>query len=145
MYSVTLFFFFSSRRRHTRCALVTGVQTCALPISVTLWVAEPIEPSDPPSDPAPFSAPPTAPPTLPTTPPPPSNCAWAGVMTSAVPAQAITRKCLIAFLLSAEPLHGLVIGRTTAVRHFIPPLPAFSRRRRSDRSGKPCRRCPVLS
>src|SRR3546814_15149427 len=30
---VCLFFFFSSRRRHTRCALVTGVQTCALPIS----------------------------------------------------------------------------------------------------------------
>src|SRR3546814_10780079 len=29
-----LFFFFSSRRRHTRCALVTGVQTCALPIFV---------------------------------------------------------------------------------------------------------------
>src|SRR3546814_4667186 len=29
-----LCFFFSSRRRHTRCALVTGVQTCALPISV---------------------------------------------------------------------------------------------------------------
>src|SRR3546814_1346024 len=28
---ITLFFF-SSRRRHTRCALVTGVQTCALPI-----------------------------------------------------------------------------------------------------------------
>src|SRR3546814_3899024 len=27
------FFFFSSIRRHTRCALVTGVQTCALPIS----------------------------------------------------------------------------------------------------------------
>src|SRR3546814_13175394 len=36
------YFFFSSRRRHTRCALVTGVQTCALPIShlvksFTLW------------------------------------------------------------------------------------------------------------
>src|SRR3546814_5459825 len=31
MYSMLLFFF-SSRRRHTRCALVTGVQTCALPI-----------------------------------------------------------------------------------------------------------------
>src|SRR3546814_3516398 len=36
-------FFFSSRRRHTRCALVTGVQTCALPIlprigiSVGFW------------------------------------------------------------------------------------------------------------
>src|SRR3546814_2777828 len=30
--SYMLFFFFSSRRRHTRCALVTGVQTCALPI-----------------------------------------------------------------------------------------------------------------
>src|SRR3546814_11394233 len=29
-------FFFSSRRRHTRCALVTGVQTCALPISEAL-------------------------------------------------------------------------------------------------------------
>src|SRR3546814_2015204 len=28
------FFFLSSRRRHTRCALVTGVQTCALPICV---------------------------------------------------------------------------------------------------------------
>src|SRR3546814_3037243 len=27
-----VFFFFSSRRRHTRCSLVTGVQTCALPI-----------------------------------------------------------------------------------------------------------------
>src|SRR3546814_6931425 len=25
-------FFVSSRQRHTRCALVTGVQTCALPI-----------------------------------------------------------------------------------------------------------------
>src|SRR3546814_4528534 len=36
--SMTFFFlsdfFFSSRRRHTRCALVTGVQTCALPISM---------------------------------------------------------------------------------------------------------------
>src|SRR3546814_10000312 len=29
------FLFFSIRRRHTRCALVTGVQTCALPISQT--------------------------------------------------------------------------------------------------------------
>src|SRR3546814_1094433 len=28
--------FFSSRRRHTRCALVTGVQTCALPIYLGL-------------------------------------------------------------------------------------------------------------
>src|SRR3546814_8436894 len=32
-------FFFTSRRRHTRCALVTGVQTCALPILLEL--AEP--------------------------------------------------------------------------------------------------------
>src|SRR3546814_3691596 len=31
-----VWFFFSSRRRHTRCALVTGVQTCALPICKTL-------------------------------------------------------------------------------------------------------------
>src|SRR3546814_4376788 len=29
---IIVLFFFSSRRRHTRCALVTGVQTCALPI-----------------------------------------------------------------------------------------------------------------
>src|SRR3546814_4168424 len=32
LFFVYCFFFFSSRRRHTRCALVTGVQTCALPI-----------------------------------------------------------------------------------------------------------------
>ena len=31
-------FFFSSRRRHTRCADVTGVQTCALPISNRIQV-----------------------------------------------------------------------------------------------------------
>src|SRR3546814_6821698 len=35
-----LFFFFSSRRRHTRCALVTGVQTCALPISIVLLTGQ---------------------------------------------------------------------------------------------------------
>src|SRR3546814_15045447 len=33
-------FFFSSRRRHTRCALVTGVQTCALPICHAMEQAE---------------------------------------------------------------------------------------------------------
>src|SRR3546814_18440206 len=32
VYCLYCCFFFSSRRRHTRCALVTGVQTCALPI-----------------------------------------------------------------------------------------------------------------
>src|SRR3546814_12072339 len=32
LFIVSFIFFFSSRRRHTRCALVTGVQTCALPI-----------------------------------------------------------------------------------------------------------------
>src|SRR3546814_1448115 len=37
-----MFFFFSSRRRHTRCALVTGVQTCALPI---LTYATPLAPN----------------------------------------------------------------------------------------------------
>src|SRR3546814_2801885 len=30
------YFFFSSRRRHTSCALVTGVQTCALPIFLSI-------------------------------------------------------------------------------------------------------------
>src|SRR3546814_355388 len=34
-------FFFSSRRRHTRCALVTGVQTCALPICESVNVRHP--------------------------------------------------------------------------------------------------------
>src|SRR3546814_1982600 len=43
-------FFFSSRRRHTRCALVTGVQTCALPIFFStqilriLWAEMPTRP-----------------------------------------------------------------------------------------------------
>src|SRR3546814_4377151 len=38
------FFFFSSRRRHTRCALVTGVQTCALPISIwKIFIAREID------------------------------------------------------------------------------------------------------
>src|SRR3546814_4913719 len=31
--TIAVLFFFSSRRRHTRCALVTGVQTCDLPLS----------------------------------------------------------------------------------------------------------------
>src|SRR3546814_7889335 len=34
-----VFFVFSSRRRHTSCALVTGVQTCALPIFFVRHVA----------------------------------------------------------------------------------------------------------
>src|SRR3546814_246778 len=34
------FCFFSSRRRHTRCALVTGVQTCALPICLLDWIRD---------------------------------------------------------------------------------------------------------
>src|SRR3546814_7839783 len=33
-----ILFFFSSRRRHTSCALVTGVQTCALPIFEPDWL-----------------------------------------------------------------------------------------------------------
>src|SRR3546814_7583856 len=43
----SLHFCFSSRRRHTSCALVTGVQTFALPISYTVAGAAP------PTDPAP--------------------------------------------------------------------------------------------
>src|SRR3546814_2337853 len=39
------FFFFSSRRRHTRCALVTGVQTCALPISDDVRAAATADPA----------------------------------------------------------------------------------------------------
>src|SRR3546814_2756692 len=34
MFELVFLFFFASRRRHTRFALVTGVQTCALPISL---------------------------------------------------------------------------------------------------------------
>src|SRR3546814_7423956 len=42
-------FFFSSRRRHTRCALVTGVQTCALPICspAALTSSSPAQRADP--------------------------------------------------------------------------------------------------
>src|SRR3546814_7679532 len=47
-------FFFSSRRRHTRCALVTGVQTCALPI---FWRDESARASDSVSPPRPAAAP----------------------------------------------------------------------------------------
>src|SRR3546814_5773219 len=39
MLLLCILFFFSSRRRHTRCALVTGVQTCALPICGVLGIA----------------------------------------------------------------------------------------------------------
>src|SRR3546814_5177189 len=39
-------FFFSSRRRHTRCALVTGVQTCALPISAAAMALLPMLEAD---------------------------------------------------------------------------------------------------
>src|SRR3546814_8425535 len=37
-------FFFSSRRRHTRCALVTGVQTCALPIWFYVEIVRRLDP-----------------------------------------------------------------------------------------------------
>src|SRR3546814_5821454 len=45
MVIICFVFFFSSRRRHTRCALVTGVQTCALPISPLLDSDPGTEPS----------------------------------------------------------------------------------------------------
>src|SRR3546814_3460702 len=53
MHNMSSIFFFSSRRRHTRCALVTGVQTCALPIfdrrvvQVALAAAAPEAPEAP--------------------------------------------------------------------------------------------------
>src|SRR3546814_8467797 len=43
---MSLLFFFSSRRRHTRCALVTGVQMCALPISFLLEAMQRFQTSD---------------------------------------------------------------------------------------------------
>src|SRR3546814_6066099 len=43
---IVVCFFFSSRRRHTRCALVTGVQTCALPISLDGQPVTPHAPQD---------------------------------------------------------------------------------------------------
>src|SRR3546814_14375597 len=51
-----LYFFFSSRRRHTSCALVTGVQTCALPISSTKSVKAVKAPKASPPAPAAASA-----------------------------------------------------------------------------------------
>src|SRR3546814_400050 len=53
-------FFFASRRRHTRCALVTGVQTCALPISVPPRRVVAQKPSPKPAPPRPVET--TAPP-----------------------------------------------------------------------------------
>src|SRR3546814_9261443 len=52
VFSFFFFFFFSSRRRHTRCALVTGVQTCALPIlhGGPHAALQPLAPVDPSSD-----------------------------------------------------------------------------------------------
>src|SRR3546814_4526781 len=44
MCGLGFYFFFSSRRRHTSCALVTGVQTCALPISRDSGAAVPPKP-----------------------------------------------------------------------------------------------------
>src|SRR3546814_1506884 len=41
---INYFFFFSSRRRHTRCSLVTGVQTCALPISAAFEGGHQLQP-----------------------------------------------------------------------------------------------------
>src|SRR3546814_3282942 len=46
--------FFSSRRRHTRCALVTGVQTCALPILALLRAPSWPEPCGASGRPSPF-------------------------------------------------------------------------------------------
>src|SRR3546814_14775890 len=37
-----MLYYFSSSIRHTRCALVTGVQTCALPISASFTILRPI-------------------------------------------------------------------------------------------------------
>src|SRR3546814_12510337 len=51
-WAVLCVFFLSSRRRHTSCALVTGVQTCALPISIAMigglfaaWLFLPFQPT----------------------------------------------------------------------------------------------------
>src|SRR3546814_4204662 len=46
-YCTCFVFFFSSRRRHTRCALVTGVQTCALPIFLPLFASHVLMPQLP--------------------------------------------------------------------------------------------------
>src|SRR3546814_8815130 len=43
MFLMLIMCFCSSRRRHTRCALVTGVQTCALPISGDLVAKSPAD------------------------------------------------------------------------------------------------------
>src|SRR3546814_15007148 len=48
-------FFFSSRRRHTSCALVTGVQTCALPIFHASAVVDPGARPDPQAQVGPFA------------------------------------------------------------------------------------------
>src|SRR3546814_4335479 len=47
---VIICFFFSCRRRHTSCALGTGVQTCALPISPVEVLTPPVDVDTPPVD-----------------------------------------------------------------------------------------------
>src|SRR3546814_2155312 len=54
-------FFFSSRRRHTRCALVTGVQTCALPILGETPAAADAPAADTPAADLPAPGPPATP------------------------------------------------------------------------------------
>src|SRR3546814_1531383 len=49
--------FFASRRRHTRCALVTGVQTCALPISLRATATAPCAKTSASAKPSPTPAP----------------------------------------------------------------------------------------
>src|SRR3546814_18332766 len=56
MMLVSMVFVFSSRRRHTRCALVTGVQTCALPISAGMKAVKAGDPFDSATDMGPLSS-----------------------------------------------------------------------------------------
>src|SRR3546814_19083165 len=70
---VDLFFFFSSRRRHTRCALVTGVQTCALPILGFLVGSRTSDYAPPPTGPEKI---PAAPLPRSASPPPRSDRGW---------------------------------------------------------------------
>src|SRR3546814_6717107 len=56
----SLSLFFASRRRHTRCALVTGVQTCALPISFRRCPLAPVSLGTPGAVSGPVELPPNA-------------------------------------------------------------------------------------
>src|SRR3546814_5513461 len=91
-------FFFSSRRRHTRCALVTGVQTCALPICLGGHVH--------------------------TVGADRQHAKPRAILTTPESATIVRAMCLIALALDAHPRYSLVLAANRDEYHARPTAPA---------------------